>query len=419
MRSAVFAALSLVVLLPPTYVRAQFWDKLTNPKITVPVSHPPSLGLQINRVAFGPTDGEAGEEFVASLTARFADAGVEVIERRKLDLLLAEQDFGITDRVDVASAVAMGKILGPAVLIFAEIPRYQVRKTPLYQDWKDNKGFVHRTYISRTQAFAKGRIRAVDLATGRIFKATTIEASPEIENKINDRCCAEFPSEFDLQDLAMNQLVEQAHRLFLPWTEMTAVYFFDDKDCNLKIAHQFMKAGNVDGALQQSLANLEACKAEPKVKDKTLAHAYHNVGVAYFATGEFDLALENLNAAQGIKAADIHTEAIGECMRAKALADEVRQVEDQMALGEGLGSRGPAKTPAVSEGKPTTPEKTPVASRTAPQMAPASKVATKTKGAKPAGSLEERLEKLNTLLKKGLITQKDYDTKKAALLNEL
>jgi len=406
MRIAVFVALSLAALLSPANLHAQFWEKLTNPKINVPVRHPPGLGLQINRVAFGPAKGEAAEDFIGSLTGRFTDAGIEVIEREQLDVLLGEQDFGLTGRVDSTSAAAMGEILGPAVLIFVDIPRYQVRQKSLREDWKDKNGYVHRNYISRTQAFAKGQVRAVDLATGKIFKATSIKAEPLLENRSTDDCCPEFPSEFDLQDVAMNQLVGQAHRLFLPWTEMTDVYFFDDKDCDLKVAHGFMKSGNVDVALQQSLANLESCEAKQKIKDKTLAHAHHNVGIAHFATGEFDRAVEHLSAAQRIKSADIHTEAIGECLRAKALADEMQKVEDQMALDEGLGNLRTVGAPAGTDGKQTSPAKAPAAS---PDM----------KGGKPAASLEERLQKLNTLLKQGLITQKEYDSKKAELLKEL
>ncbi len=246
MRCAVIAALAVALSLPATHARGQFWEKLTNPKISVPVRHPPGLGLQVDRVAFGAAKGEAAEEFTMTLAGRFVDAGVEVIERQQLDALLAEQNFSLSNRVDSTSAVAMGQVLGPAVLIFVDIPRYQVQQKKLYEDWKDGKGYRHRTYISRTQAFAKGTVRAVDLATGRIFKATPIEASPSLENKLNDDCCAEFPSEFDLQDLAMNELVGQAHRLFLPWTEMTEIYFFDDKDCDLRVAHGYMKAGTAD-----------------------------------------------------------------------------------------------------------------------------------------------------------------------------
>jgi len=124
-------------------------------------------------------------------------------------------------------------------------------------------------------------------------------------------CCAEFPPEEELLDAAMSGLVGQAHRLFLPWQEVADLYFFDDKDCNLKTAPAFMKAGNLEAALQPSLTNVETCKATPKVKDKNLFHANYNEGMGYFATGQFDKALEYLNAAQQAKPADITTESIG------------------------------------------------------------------------------------------------------------
>ena len=202
--------------------------------------------------------------------------------------------------------------------------------------------------------------------------------------------------------------------MFLPWQESKELYFFDDKDCGLKVAHAFMKAGSVDAALQQSLANLEACKAMPKVKDKNLFHANYNVGMGYFATGQFDNAIEYLNAAQQAKPADITTEAIGTCMQAKALAAEMQRVEERMTLDAALGAARRAEAvPAAplpaqrvvkgERGKPTA-------------SAPATPAPPTEKG---GASIEERLQQLDSLLKKGLITKPEYDKKKADLLREL
>jgi hypothetical protein len=424
MRRAAVTTVLVGLSFTATQVAAQFWDKMTNPKISVTIRHPPGLGMQVSKVAFGEVKGDAAQQFTDALTEQFVRANVEVVERQKLDSILAEHNFSLSGYVDSASAAEMGKILGPSVLLFVSIPRLHAEQKPLHSDWKDNKGFVHRTHISRTQVFARGSVRAVDLATGRIFAAKTLTAQPSRENKVEDQCCAEFPPEDEVVDAALNDLVGQAQRLFLPWQEQTDLYFFDDKDCNLKTAHAFMKAGNVDAALQQSLTNVEACKALPKVKDKNLFHANYNVGMGYFASGQFDKALEYLNAAQLAKTADITTESIGECMRAKALATEMQRVEERVALDATVGASrraeapaaaAPAPPPAARGARPAPPKV--VGGRPAPP--PPASAAPAAASDRAGASVEERLQKLDALLKKGLITKADYDAKKAELLKEL
>ncbi|MCX6538163.1 MAG: hypothetical protein NT151_04410 [Acidobacteria bacterium] len=292
------------------------------------ISHPPNLGIQVNRVAFGPAQGEAAGSFVDALTARFVQTNVEVIERSRLDALLREQNFSLSGNVDQQSAAQMGKILGATVMIFVNIQRHTFEKKSLYNDWKDRNG-VHRTYISRTQAFVRGSIRSVDLATSRIFAAQVLEASPLVENKIDDRCCPEFPEEFTLLDQAMASVVRQAERMYLPWSEMVRLYYFDDKDCGLKDAFSRQKAGDIRGALEQSLTNLDQCKALPKPNPKVVAHASHNVGMGYFSLGQYEKALGYLEEAQRIKPGDIFVEAVAQCRRASALSRDMQRIEER------------------------------------------------------------------------------------------
>ena len=50
-----------VGLAGPSPVEAQFWDKLSNPKIQVTIKHPPGLGMQVKRIAFGPSKGRESD----------------------------------------------------------------------------------------------------------------------------------------------------------------------------------------------------------------------------------------------------------------------------------------------------------------------------------------------------------------------
>lgn len=262
------------------------------------------------------------------LTSRFLQTGIEVVERQHLATLLREHDFSLTDYVDQTAMASIGKIVGPSVMIFVNIQQRGVEKKPLREEWRDRDDYPHRTYISRTSVTLRGAIRSVDLATARIFAATTITSSQSLENRVDDRCCPEFPSEQQLFDAAMQDAVAQASRLFAPWTETVSLVYYDDKDCGLKIAHGLHKGGDLAGALRQSLSNLDQCKSMPKIEAKVLAHAYHNVGVGYFAQGEYGKAIEALEEAHRTRPASIHVEAIAACRKAEALADDMRRVEE-------------------------------------------------------------------------------------------
>jgi hypothetical protein len=328
----VIPSLLLALMIIPRAAHAQVWDMMTNPRIQTVIGHPPGLGMQVNKIAFGPATGEGSDEFVDALTEQFIHANVEVVERQRLQALLREHDFSFSGYVDRQTASEIGKIVGPAVLLFVSMQRRATEQKQLYNDWKDSKGYVHRTWTSRTQAFIRGSVRSVDLKTGRVFAATVLEAKPVFENKVDGRCCAEYPSEFDALDAGTREVVGQAVRLFLPWNETVELYYFDDKTCGLKGAFSMQKAGNIEGALEQSLANLEQCKALPGADPKVIAHANHNVGMGYFSLGNAGRALEYLQEAQRIKPGQIYVEAITQCQKADAYARDMQRIEEQMVM---------------------------------------------------------------------------------------
>ncbi|MBE3133862.1 MAG: hypothetical protein IMZ55_10325 [Acidobacteria bacterium] len=332
MNSYVIFSLLLAAMIISPVAHAQIWDMMTNPKVATVLVHPPGLGIQVNKIAFGSATGEGSGEFVDALTEHFVRANVEVIERQRLQALLREHDFSLSGYVDRQSASEIGKIVGPAVMLFVNMQRRATEQKQVYNDWKDSKGNVHRTWTSRTQAFIRGSVRSVDLATGRVFAATVLEAKPVFENKVDGRCCAEYPSEFDALDAGTREVVGQAVRLFLPWNETVELYYFDDKTCGLKGAYSMHKAGNIGGALEQSLRNLEQCRSMPKADAKVIAHANHNVGMGYFSLGMEDKALEYLQEAQRIKPGQIYAEAIIQCQKSSAYARDMQRIEERMVL---------------------------------------------------------------------------------------
>jgi tetratricopeptide (TPR) repeat protein len=397
-----------LILLCFAGVNAQVWDRLTKPRVAVSLTHAPSLGLNVKRIAFGAARGDCADELVDKMMEMLVNKGIEVMDRQHLDSVLAEHKFNLSGYVDPQTAVELGKILGPTALLFVKVQRCATEKQSLYRDEQNNNGTTRRINISRTQAFFVGSIQTVDLATGRIFVAKTLENKQQRQNE-DESGYPEFPSEFDLRDSALRLAADEVHRMFFSWSETKELIFFNDKECNLKLAFQMLQRGDREGAFRQSQENLDNCKAS-SAKQKSLAHAEYNVGMAHFALNHYDKALEFLNESANLKGGDIVAEAIAECRRAQSLASEAQKLEERMAVE--VAKQETSKREVTASAPQTPPPET-------QQPVPPSFQPTASPATKPGPSVEERLKRLEELLKKGLITQKEYENKKAEILKDL
>ncbi len=332
---------ALIVLLLGTVfvinVSAQGFDAMSNPKIFVKLTHPPGLGLKIDKVVFNPATGNCADQIIDALISDFVNNKVEVIDRENLQTILAEHNFNLTGYVDKNSAVSIGKIIGPSALLTVKVLRCQTEiKDNLYEDekkynYETKTNYIVRAFIARTTVYLKVSIQTTDLTTGKIFTAQVFDYSPKLENRSYDGK-PESPSEFDVQETAFRYLTSAVHRMFFPWTETTDLYFMDDKDGGLKEAFKALKAGYIEQAFELSQKNLEQCKNTPDIKEKVLAHAYYNLGMMHFIKNDYDKALEFFQESQKIRPGKIVTESISECNRAKSLAEEMQKVDDNAAI---------------------------------------------------------------------------------------
>ncbi len=326
----------IIIFASISTVNAQFWDEMSNPKVNIRLTHPPGLGLKINKIAFGPSTGNCADQVVSALISDFTNNKIEVIDRENLTSILAEHNFTFSGYVDQSSAAAIGKIIGPSALVFVKVLRCATKQDKLYNnerqhDYKTNTDYTVVAYFSRTRAFLQVSIQTVDLTTGRIFSAKVFDYSPERSNKAYGNY-PEFPTDFDVQDIAFQQLVGDVHRMFLPWAENTALYYFDDKQGGLKLAFQALKAGDLDQAFNLSQQNLETCKNTPDIKDKVLAHAYYNMGMSYMIRNDYDKALEYFRESAKLRPGNIVTQAITDCQRAKDLMTAMQKIDEKASF---------------------------------------------------------------------------------------
>lgn len=376
---------------------AQLWARLTNPKIKINVQHPPYVALKgVTRVAISEFQGECGAELTDRLTELVSRSGkFEVLDRFNLDRMLAEQDFNFSGRVDGRSAVRLGKILGPAALIFGRVTRCRSEtNNQLYR--KDYKGNI--TYIARTRANVTASVQLVELATSRVLSAQTFDGAAEETNESREGR-PEAPDQHELMTRAYTSLLRQVSKLILPWDETVEVLVYDDDKWNLKTGAKMMKAGDFPAAIAhfESVLKEHGNPAE-KDYDKLYYKALHNLGTALTYAGRPDAAMVPFEASLKAKPQDVTSEALATARKIAGLQQAFR-LQELHAVPVNTG--GVTRSPVSSAGQvPPTTQNTPARSTAGP-------------------TIEEQLVQLKNFFKKGLITQDEYNEQRKALLRKL
>jgi tetratricopeptide (TPR) repeat protein len=394
-RTLTLALLATLLFAPPA--TAQLMARLLNPQVTVTLDHPPDLGLNFSRVAFPAAHGTCSTEFVNALIEDFLDQGIEVIDRHHLQRILEEHDFALSHYVDRNTAVELGQILGPSALVLVDVTRCATELSSSYKDYPTNDG-SQRHYYATVRGYFKASVQIADLQTGRIFRARTVSAEAQLRNE-SESGYPEYPSEFAVRDDFLRDARLQVFRLLFPWTEKKTLTFFNDDRCNLKDAYRLLKIGDIQGTAARSLQNLEQCKSDRKAKTKNLAHAYYNVGMTHMIQGQHEEALPYFQQGYQIKPGSIFQEAMDECQRARQLAEELQEYETAME---------------IAMENEAAPEESNLSERSEPpssQILEASSTSSR--------SIEDRLVKLRNLLDKGLITESEYQEKRAEILEGL
>lgn len=295
---------------------------IPRPKVPVTIHHPPSTGVTLEgkKVAFGQISGPCAQQFSDLLIPVLQANRVEVVNRQQLDSLLTEHRFQVGASVDPTTAVALGKVLGPSVMIFITASRCNVERNLLSE-----KQFIGPPVnVSRTQAHFLASMHTVDLATGRELAVQSLETNPRKENRSTNGI-AEYPGEVEVQDVAVHEAATKAERLYFPWTETRQVAFMNGKECNLKAAYDLLRAGDNAGALKLSHENVETCKSDPKVNHQS--DAWYNLGVAYLVADDYDNALQAMAEANKLHSDKAILEAITAIRQQKADTQRAAEID--------------------------------------------------------------------------------------------
>lgn len=325
MRSEVLAAcLASVLTGIPAYA---------GPKVAVKLQHAAMTDWRLGTVAFIPPQGDCSKQVTESVTHVLANHQVSA---GPVDLraLLYERKVALPAFLSSTEVKSLGKHVDADTMLVIRLSRCAYpERTSGWAHPKDWLGIEDKKVIEfsvTTRASISGTLQALDLKTGRISRTLPLEAIPVVTQKSRD-AYPEGVSTDEVQRQAVAMIAAQIERVFFPWTEERELVFFDDKDCDLKVASGLMKAGNMKAALDQSRRNVEACRANPKAKDKHRRHALHNLATALFASGEADAALPLFEEALRLGGDEEQKEGLETCSTLIRLRDDAHQVEPKIA----------------------------------------------------------------------------------------
>jgi hypothetical protein len=395
-RRKCLATAAFVLLITIDALSAQVWDRFSNPKIQIPITHAPAFPLKLTRVAFEVPQGPCSEELFDNVESAFLENDIEVLNRSHLDAVLREQGFGVSGLARQETAARVGELLGAQALVFLKVTTCKTSHlTDKKQRW--TAGGPVTVYLRVTKGDFRGSVRVIDLTTGRTLKTKPFQSSYSESSQEG------YPDDESVLERARELSIAQLRRLFFPWTESREVVFYedDDKFCSLEPGYNLLKAGDLEGALAAADASYSQCRDAPGAKPKMIGRAAYDLGVVQCLRGDFEAGLTNLGEAMRMNAGDVVTSAIAECRQAKEAASRMDIYETDMATVQAdlseIGEKGAqAGGQSAHSGVPS-----PNGSR------------------QTQSSVEDRLRSLQDLRKKGLIDEKEFQNRKAEILKDL
>lgn len=347
LRNGMLSAILGTALLQPV-AAMEFKNPFGAPKVDVDIIYQPAIPIKAATLAMGPPEGKCAEALATRLEEAIIASGTTMlVDRQRFTDVMKEHKMQVNISFNRATATRIGELVGAQALVFLKVEsckthqekrevgyaediltanpdllfkKEQEKKEAEKQNRSDPSGSQqapdNKSYAFLNNGNIGGTMRVVDLVTGRVLAAQRFEGTSAIGNRNG------FVADEQAIDAAEQQAASKLVRMIVPAKETRNMVFFDDPTCDLRTASRMLRTKDVEGAMQKSNENLEACKALPKVKPRVLARAYYNLGVAQYIKGEYDAALENLTTADRTDNVEMFLEVITEVRKAKQAHEE-------------------------------------------------------------------------------------------------
>ena len=356
LRSALVASTLLLVAQSASAraARAQIFDRMTNPKIQLAITHPAEVVLKPaariavleftgNRVCSGQLTVLLGQ--VLQNSGKF-----ELIDRSNINAILNEQGFQQSGAVSSQTAARINQISGAAAFYTGRVVNCTNERFPTVTGSvsKDNKGKTHTQYSRKLTGHVTASVSIVDLTTSRIQSSQIIDILDSIVTTKEDGE-PEAPSMDVLNTRLYRWAVDRMTRLVLPWVETVGVVVYDDRECGLRGIAGMIKKGDLNSAVTDLRTNIAASCNAPADR-KVLAKANHNLGIALAYSGHPEEGLAALQVSQSLNKSGITSEAIRD-VNEVIRQNQIQQQKEGLAQEMGMPPRGTAPEAAAMTNK--------------------------------------------------------------------
>jgi tetratricopeptide (TPR) repeat protein len=302
-------------------------------RVPVKVTHPAEINMaRYKQIAITDISGNLGNAFSDDLKERIIESNrFTLVDRTRLDRVMRELQLSGSDLAQSDKAAKMGQLL-PATAIISGNLNGQYKENMTYQDEtryrdkNDKRGYRVRIFTRTGTVDTSGSVDVIDVSTGQILK------SKSLGNRCEDSNSAEggTPENIDrpvLRGKCVHGNVTKFMKAISPWSEIVRAPFRTDGDLpTLEAGVNKAKIGDMQGAVDTFQEAAKSAEMNPKVKPKTIAKAYFNMGLAYQYSDQHDKALEAFNKSYTIDPSSDCAKEIANCKR---LRHEKRKLDEQ------------------------------------------------------------------------------------------
>jgi len=304
-------------------------------KVPMKVTHPAEINMtEYKQIAVGDIDGNMGRAFSDGIKNSLVESGrFKVVDRSRMKQVMAELNLSQSDLIDSKNRVKLGRLLSASAMIAGHTEgKYKEKITTSKGKCGSKKeGYYTCTRYHRKGVYStSGSIDVIDVATGEIIRSKVLNASYKDTNSATDK----RPDPIDKDSLAAKALSRNINtflKSIKPWTETVHVPFKTDGSIpDLEKGINQAKIGDLDKSIRTFADAAKAAEGNAKIKPKSIATAYFDLGLAYHFSWEFDKAIAAFKKAYEMNASDSYIKWVKYTEKQKK---ERKKLEAQGAAG--------------------------------------------------------------------------------------
>jgi tetratricopeptide (TPR) repeat protein len=305
--------------------------------VSVPRTAPAEINLAgYKRMAIGGLTGEGSDLLVNDLTeAVFATKRFELLDRKSIDAVMAEQNLSISGLVNSETAVPIGEMLGSAALVVGEITAvdYKEDVTSRQQKCKktENKKVIEYpcTHYTRVaNASLNASLKVIDTTTGKLLAAKSLTGQVNNRKKAVDQEPPPFNSREPWLAQCRKQIATNFAQVIAPHEIRVSVQLLEDGDLpELEQGNNYAKLGKWMEAIGKYQAALARANEEEFATD-TKAKAHYNIGIGFGYSGQYDTGIRSLEEAYSL---DPQQRYLGQVAVIKKFKDDDAKLAEQQA----------------------------------------------------------------------------------------